>query len=91
MVAARRLGLRLPALFAAATLWLDGLTVHFFFAVLEDGSWAEIGASISHFVIAVLFNVFLALVYAVAAYGWLRPPPPLPPPTQQSAPRAKIL
>lgn len=38
----------------------DVLTMNFFWMVRDEGSWLEIGTTISHFCIASLFCIFLA-------------------------------
>ena len=38
----------------------DVLTMNFFWMVRDEGSWLDIGTSISHFVIASLLCVFVA-------------------------------
>lgn len=38
----------------------DFLTLYFFWAVRDEGSWLEIGSTISHFAIASLLCVFVA-------------------------------
>lgn len=38
----------------------DVMTLSFFFMVKDEGSWLEIGTTISHFVIASLLGVFVA-------------------------------
>jgi phosphatidylinositol glycan class N len=38
----------------------DFLTMHFFWVVRDEGSWLEIGSTISHFAIASLLCVFVA-------------------------------
>ena len=40
------------ALFLLVLLFSDVLGLHFFFLVSDNGSWEEIGTSLSHFVIA---------------------------------------
>ena len=38
----------------------DVLTLNFFWKVRDEGSWLEIGSSISHFAICSLLGVFVA-------------------------------
>ena len=40
----------------------DVLTLNFFWMVRDEGSWLDIGTTISHFVIASLLCVFVALL-----------------------------
>ncbi len=47
------------------------LGLHFFFLVTDQGSWQEIGTSLSHFVIAEATVIMLQLFY-VAAGATLR-------------------
>ena len=56
----RRLGVAPSALFMVAMAIGDVGTLNFFWMVRDEGSWLEIGMSISHFVIASLFSFFLA-------------------------------
>ncbi|KAI3660509.1 hypothetical protein MP638_000966 [Amoeboaphelidium occidentale] len=53
--------LQLPSfsLFLFTLSTTDIMTMNFFFLVRDYGSWLEIGTSISHFVIACLFEVFM--------------------------------
>jgi len=44
----------------------DFLTVHFFWVVRDEGSWLEIGSTISHFCIASLLSVFVASLEGVS-------------------------
>ena len=44
----------------------DFLTLHFFWVVRDEGSWLEIGSTISHFVIASLMCVFVAALEGVS-------------------------
>lgn len=44
----------------------DFLTLHFFWVVRDEGSWLEIGSTISHFCIASLFCIFVASLEGVS-------------------------
>ncbi len=55
-----RLGVAPSALFMVVMAISDVLTLHFFFMVRDEGSWLDIGTSISHFCIASLLSVFVA-------------------------------
>lgn len=44
----------------------DFLTLHFFWVVRDEGSWLEIGSTISHFCIASLLGVFVASLEGVS-------------------------
>lgn len=44
----------------------DFLTLHFFWVVRDEGSWLEIGSTISHFCIASLLCVFVASLEGVS-------------------------
>jgi GPI ethanolamine phosphate transferase 1 len=56
----KRLGVAPSALFMVVMAISDVLTLHFFWVVKDEGSWLEIGSTISHFVIASLLCVFVA-------------------------------
>ncbi|KAH0171145.1 PigN-domain-containing protein, partial [Aureobasidium melanogenum] len=56
----RRLRLKSGALFALVIAIGDWLTLRFFWSVRDEGSWLEIGESISVFVIASALCVFVA-------------------------------
>jgi len=56
----RRLGVAPSALFMLVMAVSDVLTLGFFYMVRDEGSWLDIGTSISHFVIASLLGVFVA-------------------------------
>ncbi|CAG8624859.1 8349_t:CDS:2, partial [Paraglomus occultum] len=43
----------------------DVMTLNFFYLVRDDGSWLEIGTSISHFCISSLFVLFIILLYSM--------------------------
>ncbi|KAI9879141.1 MAG: Glycosyl phosphatidyl inositol anchor synthesis [Pleopsidium flavum] len=55
-----RLGVAPSALFMVVMAISDVLTLNFFFMVRDEGSWLDIGTSISHFCIASLLSVFVA-------------------------------
>jgi phosphatidylinositol glycan class N len=44
----------------------DFLTLHFFWVVKDEGSWLEIGSTISHFCIASLLCMFVASLEGVS-------------------------
>ena len=56
----RRVGLQSSALFMVVMAISDLMTLNFFWMVRDEGSWLEIGTTISHFVIASLIGVFVA-------------------------------
>ena len=56
----RRLGLQSSALFMVVMSISDVMTLNFFWMVKDEGSWLDIGTTISHFVIASLIGVFVA-------------------------------
>lgn len=56
----RRLGVAPSSLFMVVMAISDVLTLNFFWLVRDEGSWLDIGTSISHFVIASLLCVFVA-------------------------------
>lgn len=56
----RRLGVAPSSLFMLVMALSDGLTLHFFWVVRDEGSWLEIGSTISHFIIASLLGIFVA-------------------------------
>lgn len=55
----RQLGVAPSALFMVVMAVSDVLTVRFFYMVRDEGSWLDIGTSISQFVIASLLGVFV--------------------------------
>jgi len=62
----KRLGVAPSALFMVVMAISDILTLHFFWVVRDEGSWLEIGSTISHFVIASLLCVFVAALEGVS-------------------------
>lgn len=56
----RRLGVAPSALFVLVMAISDVLTLNFFYMVKDEGSWLDIGTTISHFCIASLLCVFVA-------------------------------
>ncbi|KAF2152046.1 putative phosphatidylinositolglycan class N [Myriangium duriaei CBS 260.36] len=65
-ILSKRLRLKGGALFAVVTAMGDWLTLRFFWAVRDEGSWLEIGESISVFCIASSFCVFVAALEMVS-------------------------
>lgn len=61
----------------AAGLATDALALNFFFAIKTEGSWLEIGQTITHFVLANLLQVFMLALTAVTSAMFLgsRPAP----------------
>ncbi|ATY60766.1 ATP release [Cordyceps militaris] len=62
-----RLGVAPSALFMIVMAISDILTLYFFWVVKDEGSWLEIGSTISHFAIASLLCVFVAALEPVSA------------------------
>jgi phosphatidylinositol glycan class N len=62
----RRLGVAPSALFMVVMAISDILTLNFFWLVRDEGSWLDIGTSISHFFIASLLCVFVAMLEFVS-------------------------
>ncbi|KAI0490123.1 GPI ethanolamine phosphate transferase 1 [Xylaria cf. heliscus] len=63
----KRLGVAPSALFMLAMSLSDILTLYFFWVVKDEGSWLEIGSTITHFFIASLLCVFVAALEGVSA------------------------
>jgi GPI ethanolamine phosphate transferase 1 len=63
-----RLGLEPSALFMLVMALSDVMTLNFFWMVRDEGSWLDIGTTISHFVIGSLLNVFVAGLEGLS--GW---------------------
>ncbi|SPO05063.1 probable protein MCD4, required for GPI anchor synthesis [Cephalotrichum gorgonifer] len=64
----KRLRVAPSALFMVSMVISDILTLYFFWVVKDEGSWLDIGSTISHFVIASLLCVFVATLEGVSAY-----------------------
>ena len=58
----RRLGVAPSSLFMIVMAISDVLTLNFFWMVKDEGSWLDIGTTISHFVIASLLCAFVAIL-----------------------------
>ncbi|KAL2916356.1 Glycosyl phosphatidyl inositol anchor synthesis [Polyrhizophydium stewartii] len=54
------------SLFLMVMSTTDIMTLNFFFLVRDDGSWLEIGTTISHFIIASAFIVFQIVLFSVS-------------------------
>lgn len=63
----KRLGVAPSALFMVVMAISDILTLYFFWVVKDEGSWLEIGSTITHFAIASLLSVFVAALEGVSA------------------------
>ncbi|TGJ80398.1 hypothetical protein E0Z10_g8362 [Xylaria hypoxylon] len=63
----KRIGVAPSALFMLAMSLSDILTLYFFWVVKDEGSWLEIGSTITHFVIASMLCVFVAALEGVSA------------------------
>lgn len=57
-----RLGVPKSALFASVLALSDILTLNFFYLVVDEGSWLDIGMGISHFSIASLLCLFMIVL-----------------------------
>jgi phosphatidylinositol glycan class N len=64
----KRLGVAPSALFMLTMGLSDILTLYFFWVVKDEGSWLEIGSTISHFVIGSLLCVFVAALEGVSGF-----------------------
>lgn len=58
----RRLGVAPSALFMVVMAGSDVLTLNFFYLVRDEGSWLDIGTSISHFCICGILGVFVSVL-----------------------------
>ena len=61
---------RMPskALFLMVLVFSDVMGLHFFFLVTDQGSWLEIGTSLSHFIIVEGTVIFLQLMFISASF-----------------------
>ncbi|KAK7415609.1 Glycosyl phosphatidyl inositol anchor synthesis [Neonectria punicea] len=64
----KMLGVAPSALFMVVLAESDILTLYFFWVVKDEGSWLEIGSTISHFAIASLLCIFVAALELVSAF-----------------------
>ncbi|KAI9774606.1 MAG: Glycosyl phosphatidyl inositol anchor synthesis [Geoglossum simile] len=62
----RGIGVAPSALFMMVMAISDVLTLNFFYMVRDEGSWLDIGTTISHFCIASLLCVFVAILESVS-------------------------
>ena len=62
----RGIGVAPSALFMVVMAISDVLTLNFFYMVRDEGSWLDIGTTISHFCIASLLCVFVAILESVS-------------------------
>lgn len=60
--------LPMKALFLVILLLTDIMSMHFFFWVKDEGSWLDIGQSLSHFLINLVFVIFLIPFYKLSYY-----------------------
>jgi phosphatidylinositol glycan class N len=63
----QKLGVAPSALFMMVMAFSDILTLYFFWVVKDEGSWLEIGSTISHFAIASCLSIFVAALEGVTA------------------------
>lgn len=64
----KRLGVAPSALFMLVLAVSDILTLYFFWVVKDEGSWLEIGSTITHFAIASFLCIFLAALEVVSSF-----------------------
>ena len=60
--------LPMKSIFLIILLLTDIMSMHFFFWVKDEGSWLDIGQSLSHFLINLVFVIFLIPVYKLSSY-----------------------
>lgn len=63
----KQLGVAPSGIFMLTIALTDILTLYFFWVVKDEGSWLEIGSTISHYVIASLLCVFVAALEGVSS------------------------
>jgi GPI ethanolamine phosphate transferase 1 len=64
----KKLGVKPSALFMLVMAISDILTLYFFWVVKDEGSWLEIGSTITHFAIASFLCVFVAALEGVSSF-----------------------
>ncbi|KAJ3287053.1 Glycosyl phosphatidyl inositol anchor synthesis [Rhizoclosmatium sp. JEL0117] len=67
-VISRSIALPAFSLFLLVLSTTDVMTLNFFFLVRDDGSWLEIGTTISHYIIASTFIVFQIILFSVGHF-----------------------
>ena len=67
-ILSRSLDLPAFSLFLLVLSTTDVMTLNFFFLVRDDGSWLEIGTTISHFIIASAFIVFQIILFTISHF-----------------------
>jgi len=63
----KKIGVAPSALFMVVMAISDILTLYFFWVVKDEGSWLEIGSTISHFAIASFLCVFIAVLEGLSS------------------------
>ena len=56
------------ALIHLASILADVLTINFFLKVRDEGSWLEIGSSISHFAICSFLGIFNSVLFLLGEF-----------------------
>ena len=60
------LGIEIRGLFYVVLVMTDVMSIVFFFLIKDEGSWQEIGTSITHFVIMLAFIIFLVPLFELS-------------------------
>ena len=60
------LGVEIRGLFYVVMVMTDVMTIMFFFLIKDEGSWQDIGTSITHFVIMLAFIIFLVPLFELS-------------------------